>query len=160
MIVLYIILAVLVLLFASLVLPIRLSLRLVNDNFTLSLKILGIRYRLYPAKRRTKPSKERKQKKAGQQPATEQGSVAGELRDLLGAAIPRIPKVFGAISVPKFRLRLRIAAEDPAKCAELFGAVCAAFGLFWHQLDRVFTFHRPRIDIEPDFDYNVLPANQ
>ena len=152
MIVLNILLSLLVLLAALLLLPVRLSLRLVDEKLSVSVKALGIRYKLYPRRVRKKPART-KEKKA-QAPAQEsgKGNAAAEIFDLLRVVLLRVPKLFGAIDVPKFYFRLRIVADDPAKCAEWFGAAYAAFGMVWHHLDRVFTFHRPRIDIEPDFE--------
>ena len=152
MIVLNILLSLLVLLAALLLLPVRLSLRLVDEKLTVSVKALGIRYKLYPRSVRKKPA--RTKKKKAQAPAQEsgKGNAATEIFDLLRVVLPRVPKLFGAIDVPKFYFRLRIVADDPAKCAEWFGAACAAIGMVWNHLERIFSFRRPRIDIEPDFD--------
>ena len=152
MIVLYILFALLLLLVAVLILPVRIAFRLVDEKITVSVKTLGIRYRLYPRKMRKKPVKPKKKKLAEPSQKSGNGTAASEIFELIRVVLPRIPKIFGAIDVPKFYLYLRITAEDPAKCAELFGAACAAFGMVWHHLDRIFTFHRPRIDIEPDFE--------
>ena len=152
MIFLYILFAVLFLLAAVLILPVRIAFRLVDDRFTVSVLILGIRYMLYPKKKPHKPAKVKKKKENEPSGMPDRKSTAGEIREILRVALPRIPRVFGAIDVPKFRLHLRISAENPAKCAELFGAACAAFGMIWQHLDRIFAIRRPRIDIEPDFE--------
>lgn len=144
-----ILLGLLLLIVLLLILPLHVTVRLVDNRLLLSVGALFVRVRVYPRKTKRGDKPKKRVKKA--EPSGKKKVSPGEIFDLLQAVLPGIPRVFGAIRIPRLHLRLRLAAQDAALTAELYGAVCAAFGCLWPHISRIFSISRPCIDIEPDF---------
>ncbi|MBO7171232.1 MAG: DUF2953 domain-containing protein, partial [Clostridia bacterium] len=136
---LYIILAILLVLLFLLFLPIRLIFRY-DEKITVKLSVLFLPFSLYPRKIREKDydkrSVNRKKKRLAKkeekkrQAAQKKGDSAKEKRDVLSALklllhilkniYPRLVRTF---HIRVCELDLRIATEDAAKTAILYGAV-------------------------------------
>ena len=120
-----------------------------------------VRKRLYPLPKHSKKVKKRTKSRAEKESAVappkknKDGSLRRlrELRSLIAAILIHMPRTF---SLRIRRLSVRLASDDPAKTALLYGAVSSAlaFSLAW--LDRhLFSVHRARreaISVLADFE--------
>lgn len=134
--------------------PLRLCLRLVDGQCLLVLRVLGIPVRILPRRQRAgkKQRRERSRKNRQPKPKLTLSQTVGEVLDILRAALPRLPRLFAALRVPRLRLEAVICRGDAAQTALDYGRICAAFGLLWQPLSRLLSLRAPRISLSADFE--------
>lgn len=170
MLVLYVLLAVLLVLFVLALLRIRVSLALHGTGISVTLHILFLRFPLYskPQKVRLsdytyKKQQKRLQKKKASAPAAHQTASKGELKKnsplhdirLYFYILKRCYRYFlHAFRMDISRLHITVATKDPAQTAILYGAVAQTVAYTVELLEthiQLNSTYRPDIQVIPDF---------
>lgn len=149
------------LLLSSAVLTVRL-----DENFTLYIRYLFIRIRLYPQKEQrakkkdaggqTKKEKADKPKKPNpfQRLVEEKGflEAVGQLCEIAKEAMARLSQLLRHVRICPFRLEITAGGEDAAETALIYGGICAAVYPVLGTLCSLSHVRRFETDIHPDFD--------
>ena len=161
MIVLWILLGILALLALLLMLSLRFHV-VYREELSVTLRVLGIPFPLYPRpkarKASSRPSK--KKKRAAKRPQTGQ-AASGKRREPTGifTFLRRFLRIVmkkcrGYLRIRVKRLCVAVATDDPAKTAILFGAVNAAVVYLLELLDRYGNWDGKKtavLSVQPDF---------
>ncbi len=152
MIFLYILLGILFLLVLLLFLPIRLHIRIKDGQTVLQIHIALIRFRLYPdaSKRETRTSRKNGRSKPAEK--KKRPINLSSMGTFLSRSMRYVPRSFQSINVPRFCLKADIHGADAATTAQVYGYICAGFGLLWNPLTQLFSIQNPMISITPDFE--------
>lgn len=150
-------------------LPIHLQVTANNLSVHARLSVLGIRKRLYPFPQK-KNKAHKKKKTKNKETKIETGTATKkrrlghfrELRGLIASILIRMPQTF---SLKIKRFTLRVASDDPAKTALLYGGACSSVSFFLEWLDRHLCTVRPirssslRVYADFDSDESSLDAD-
>ncbi|MBO5305721.1 MAG: DUF2953 domain-containing protein [Clostridia bacterium] len=175
MIVLWILLSILVLLLLLSILSARMVLEY-REDITLSLSVLFLNFRLFPAKKekirlsdyskkaiekqkrkeikKAKKEKTKKQAVKNNQEKTQSKDILEKLKDIRELVTALLDKTFGHLSIGATRIRILVATGDAASTAILCGAVSGAVSLLMETLDhfgKLKTKARDEITVAPDY---------
>lgn len=149
------------LLFSSVVLTVRL-----DDDFTLYIRYLFVRIRLYPQKEKrakkeadggqTKKKKAERPKKPNpfQRIVEEKGflEAVGQMCEIAKEVMARLRQLLRHARIYPLRLEIAAAGEDAAETALTYGGICAAVYPMLGTLYTLAHVRRFEADIHPDFD--------
>lgn len=153
-------LIVLLVLLVLLLIPFGALVRYDQDGFVAFVKVLFLRFQVYPAP-------ERKEKKGnGKKPGGQASPPAEEKKDapekkggtlkLVRAALPLVkPALVGLkrrLSVDQLDLHVTWAGSDPADVAMGYGCANAALGTLWAMIDQNFKVKKSNLGVSVDFD--------
>ena len=155
-------LAVLALLALLLLSSVNLTLRL-DQDFTLYVRYLFIRIRLYPQKEKKEKDEgggKRAKKEKGKKPnpfrrmAEEEGFLAavGRICEIAKEMINRLNRLLRRVRISPFQLEIAAAGEDAAETALIYGGVCAAVYPVLGALCSLSRVRRLEAELHPDFD--------
>lgn len=156
MIVLWILLGILILLFLLSMLSAHIVLEY-REDVTLTLSVLFLKFRLFPAKKekirlsdysqkaiekrkrkalRAANKKKPQKQTATKQEATQQKGIMEKLKELRELLAVLLGKTFGHLSIRAARIRIVVATGDAASTSILCGAVSGGVALLLETLDR------------------------
>lgn len=174
MVALYITLGIIVLVAAILAMRVGISIVL-EDELCVYLRVLLLKFRLYPAKKKRESTKKYKKKKVKKKkPSTVVRKSDTELKQKppLNETIKTVTELLGVFSrafakhlhVRLAKIYIRIGTEDAAKTAILYGAVSGAVTCLIDTIDSITSISSLRcseISVEPDFlsDRSVARLN-
>lgn len=153
-----IVLIVLLVLLVLLLLPFGALVRYDQDGFAAFIKVLFLRFRIYPAPE--KKEKKQEEPPGGQPPqpakeAKDKPKKGGNL-DLIRAALPLVkPALVGLkrrLTINKLDLHVTWAGDDPADVAMGYGCANAALGTLWAVMDQNFKIKKHDLGVDVDFD--------
>lgn len=147
-------------LLAVLFIPIRGYGEYRNKVFGLKVKFLCFHYTLLPQKKRKdKPKNPKKtKKKKKDKPVSDKKTKSKKKKKTdLGAVktvlVKHLPPILRVFRIPSLHLRWDVHAEDAAKTAVTYGAVCGVIGGMLSIVDRFSRyFGKAVVDIFPDYD--------
>lgn len=155
--VLLIVLAVLALL---LLLPFGAVVRYSQEGFLVWVKVLFLRFQIFPKKeKKEKPKKEEalpKGQSASEEAPSKEPKKKGGTWTLVRSALPLLkPALAGVkkrLSIDELELFVTWAAQNPADAATGYGYANAALGTLWALLDENFKVKKSRLGCQVDFD--------
>ena len=140
------------------ILPIGIS-AVYNAEGPLVRVLLGpIRWTVYPAKKKTKPKKERKKKtksadkSARRKEPSETGGSWKDFLPLVKAVLAFFGELRKKLRVKRLEMKLIMAGDDPCDLAINYGKAWAALGNLMPQLERCFVIKKRDLEVECDFE--------
>lgn len=171
---LYIILGIIVLVAAILAMRVGISIVL-EDELCVYLRVLFLKFRLYPAKKKRgsiKKYKKKKVKKKKPSTVVRESGTEPKRKPPLTETIRTVTELLGVFArtfakhlhVRLAKIYIRIGTEDAARTAILYGAVSGAVACLIDTLDSITSLSslsRSEISVEPDFlsDRSVARLN-
>ena len=161
-----------VLLFLLLILAVKIGIRVTYcESPVLTVRVLFIRKsvsaeRFAAGEKPEKPEKKKEKKKKKEKPPAEEKSVSDKMEIVKNALARIISQCRRYLFLERCILKARIASDDPAKTALLYGASCSAAGTLFaltngmkrrsHKKNRFLTEIKPDfISEKPDFFADV-----
>ena len=140
------------------ILPIGIS-AVYNAEGPLVRVLLGpIRWTVYPAKKKTKPKKERKKKtKSADKSALrkEPSETGGSWKDfvpLVKAVLAFFGELRKKLRVKRLEMKLTLAGGDPCDLALNYGRAWAAVGNLMPLLEKLFIIKKRNVEVQCDFE--------
>lgn len=143
--------------------PVFVSLSISENGFiTVKYLFFRFKFRLYPkntskkgkVKRKKSKEKDKKNKQGFFEKKSDESGTLNAVFEMLGLirqVMLEILRLFRKTTVKKMRLTIKVAAEDPAQTAMLYGTVCAAAYPVVGLLHNIFNIKSEAVNIYADY---------
>jgi len=114
-----------------------------SEGFRAYIKILFIKIKVPPEKKKEEKKKEKGEKK---------GAPMSELKDIIGLGFKMLGKALKLIRIDNLSADVVIASDDAFKTAMLFGGAAAGCGILVPPIEENFNIRRKDINVNADFE--------
>ena len=108
-----------------------------------------LKFRLYPAKSKSKKSASQPKKQAKK--TAKKGGTLSDFYPIVRTVLDFLEQLRRKVSVKNLELKVILAGDDPCDLAVNYGRAWAAVGSLMPQLDRFLTIRKKNIEVECDF---------
>ena len=129
-----------------------------DSQLTVFVKVLFIRFKVYPGKKKAKkkPEKEKKDKKSREEVSHKVGKKKPkkkpDIRELIRLGLDAAGRLKRKITVKELTLHYTAGSGDPSDTALQFGRVSAAVGILLPRICETFKVKRHDVKVDADFD--------